>query len=518
MAREKGVDRRNFIKGTAAGVGAVAAGHGLLTEVGAAQDYQPQSLVPDIRPSEIKETISADVVVVGVGISGTCAGLAAIEGGSKVVMIEKGANYNARGFDDGAFNSSVHKEKGILYNREELIQELMIQANYRVDQRLVTTWVDQSGPAIDWLRAMVEPRGVKASVGGASYSMVSAGQDREGPYKVWRTAVNWTGQNAGLMKVLHEILKEKAADIRYKHRGVKLVRDGKGRITAVVASKEGGGYVQFNARKGIILSCGGYDNNPEMMKKYLRPSDLRIARFNSMNKLCTGDGLNMGLAVGADMDEPPHCLIVGCGIIPTNEEFYLAMFTPWLRVDRNGRRYINEDSDYCRAANANAIQPGHFNWVISDSSVGEDVAKQFAHPLKVGAAHSADTIEGLADKMLIDPSVLKATVDRYNELARNKKDLDFGVMPEKMRPVLKAPYYAVQTRNFALVTVSGLRINENMQVLDKNGKVIPGLYASGNTSGGFFSDTYQRNVHGVSHGRAITFGRLAGMHAAAQKI
>jgi fumarate reductase flavoprotein subunit len=365
---------------------------------------------------------------------------------------------------------------------------------------------------------MVEPRGVKASVAAASYSMVAAGQDREGPYKVWRTAVNWTGQNAGLMKVLHQILKEKGADIRYQHPGMKLVRDGKGRVTGVIAGKEGGSYIQFNARKGVILSCGGYDNNPEMMKKYLRPSDLRIARFNSMNKLCTGDGLNMGLAIGADMDEPPHCLIVGCGIIPTKEEFVVAMFTPWLRVDRNGRRYVNEDSDYCRAANANAIQPEHFNWVVIDSSPGEEVTKQFARPIKESAVLTADTIEELAGKMLIEPAVLKATVDRYNELAKNKKDADFGVLGEKMRPVLKAPYFAMQLRNFALVTVSGLRINENMQVLDKKGKAIAGLYASGNTSGGFFSDTYQRNVHGVSHGRAITFGRLAGIQAAAQKV
>jgi fumarate reductase flavoprotein subunit len=86
-----------------------------------------------------------------------------------------------------------------------------------------------------------------------------------------------------------------------------------------------------------------------------------------------------------------------------------------------------------------------------------------------------------------------------------------------MKPVVKAPFYATQVRNFALVTVRGLKNNENMQVLDKEGKVIPGLYASGNTSGGFFADTYPRNVHGISHGRAITFGRLAGKHAAAQK-
>jgi fumarate reductase flavoprotein subunit len=325
------------------------------------------------------------------------------------------------------------------------------------------------------------------------------------------------------MVKLHEILKEKGVEIRYKTPGVKLIRpNNNGRVTGVIGKKEDGTYVQINAKKGVILSCGGYDNNPDLMKKWLRPSDLRIERFNSANKICTGDAHYMGLEIGADIDEPPHCLIVGYGSV-SKEEFYLVMFTPWLRVDKNGRRFVNEDSDYCRSANANAIQPGHFNWCIIDGPTIENASKggwykaQYETLLKVNAVVTAPTIEELAAKMKADPETFKATVARYNELAGKKKDDDFCVEGAKMKPLLQGPFYAFAVRNFALVTVSGLKINEHTQVLDKDGKVIPGLYASGNTSGSFFSDTYQRNVHGVSHGRAITFGRMAGKHAAAQK-
>ena len=104
-------------------------------------------------------------------------------------------------------------------------------------------------------------------------------------------------------------------------------------------------------------------------------------------------------------------------------------------------------------------------------------------------------------------------MERYNSLAAGGKDVDFGVEAGKMKPVEVAPYYAVKVFNFCLVTVSGLTINTNMQVMDTEAKVIPGLYASGNTSGGFFADAYPRNVHGASHGRAMTFGRLAALHA-----
>lgn len=525
-AAGRGVDRRTFIKRTAAGIGAVTALGGAalapapLAAAGQKAGPLPGS-VPQIAPSEVRETLSADVVVVGLGISGMCAAVTAVEAGAKTVVLEKADLYTARGFDDGCVNSSVHKEAGIHYDRDEMIAELMRQANYRVDQRLITTWVDKSGEAVDWLRERLEPRGIKATVGG------EGGDEREGPYRVYRTAVNWTGQNPRLMAEMEKLLKEKGGDVRYGTPAVQLLREGSGRVTGVIARRKDGGYLRVNARKGVILSAGGYEYSPEMKTKYLRPSDLRIERINSQAKTCTGDGHNMGLAVGADMDEAPHCLIVGNGIVPSKDEFYLVMFTPWLRVDANGRRYVNEDSDYCRQANANAVLPKAFNWSVFDSRWGEGpgsdpkytafVKSQLDRYVRQGQALTADTVAELARKMQVPADALEATVKRYNELADKKKDLDFGVAGDKMRPLKKAPFFALQVRNFCLVSVSGLRINENMQVLDRNGQVIPGLYASGNTSGGFFSDTYPRNVHGISHGRAITFGRLAAKHAAGAK-
>jgi fumarate reductase flavoprotein subunit len=517
--KNKSVNRRDFIKGTAAGMGVAAAtGSALFSERIARACVEtvgsPQGIVPQISPSQVKETVSADVVVVGVGISGACAALSAIDGGAKTVLLEKGGNYTARGNDNGCVNSSVHKEAGVVLNRQELISELMIQANYRVDQRLLTTWVDHSGEALDWLRSKVEREGLKASL---DLTEGTSDDDKEGPYKAWRTAVTFTGSNAKMMSVLMDIVKQKRGDIRYNTPGVQLVRPGNGRVTGVIGRTAAGDYILFNARKGVILSTGGYDNSPEMMGKYLRPSDLRIERFLSTSKICTGDGHNMGLAIGADMDEPPHCLMVCNGVFKNKNVSLLIIETVSLRVDKNGRRYVNEDGDYCRQANANAIQPGHFNWSIFDSSV-DSVAKQLESNAKEEIILAANSIEELAKKMEVDPEVFTATITRYNELAKNKKDVDFGVDGKKMKFLAKPPYYAAQVRNFALVSVSGLKINEKMQVLDKEGKPIPGLYASGNASGGFFSDTYPRNVGGISCGRAITFGRIAGKTAAAEKV
>jgi len=461
-------------------------------------------------------SIDTDVVIVGFGISGLTAALSAVDAGAKVVVLEKGSKNNARGFDDGAVNSSVHKEAGVVIDREELIGELMKQSNYRADQRLIRTWVDKSGEMIDWLRGLVEPRGVFASV-------PTTWAEREGPYKVYHTAVNWTGQNTRLAEEMEAIIRERGGDIHFNTPAVRLVREDRGRVEAVIAEQPDGSTLRVNAGKGVILSCGGYDDDPEMMRKYLRPSDLRVARHNSLVGTCTGDGHKMAMDIGAAMDEPPHCLIVGNGVITDREatEFYLVMFTPYLRVDCNGERYVNEDSDYCRAANANARLPKAFHWSILDSSEERtwfgDKVELLEPYVSQGAVLKAGTLGELAAKMDVPGETLLSTVERYNRLAADGHDVDFGTDARKMRPVRVAPYYAVKVVNFCLVTVSGLTINTNMQVLDTEGKVIPGLYASGNTSGGFFSDTYPRNVHGASHGRAMTFGRLAALHAAAQQ-
>jgi fumarate reductase flavoprotein subunit len=461
-------------------------------------------------------SIDTEVVVVGFGISGLTAALSALDAGAKVVVLEKGSTYNARGFDDGAVNSSAHREAGVVIDRDELIGELMIESNYRADQRLIRTWVDKSGELVDWLRELVEPRGIKPSV-------PTNWPGREGPYKVWHTGVNWTGQNAQLAKEMEALIVEKGGEIRYNTPAVRLVRESGGRVTAVIAQQPNGTELQVNAEKGIILSCGGYDDNPEMMEKYLRPSDLRLARHNSRAGTCTGDGHNMALAIGAAMDEAPHCLIVGNGIIPDKNttELHIVMFIPYLRVDCNGERYVNEDADYCRMANANARLPKGFHWSIIDSSEEKtrfgDKVEEFEQFVAEGAILKGDTLADLAVKMDVSAETLTATVERYNALAASGKDVDFGTDTGKMRPLTKAPYYAVKVFNFCLVTVSGLTINTDMQVMDTEGKVIPGLYASGNTSGGFFADTYPRTVHGASHGRAMTFGRLAALHAVSQK-
>ena len=111
-------------------------------------------------------------------------------------------------------------------------------------------------------------------------------------------------------------------------------------------------------------------------------------------------------------------------------------------------------------------------------------------------------------------SSLNVTITRYNELARLGKDLDFGKRPDRLSPVDKPPYYAGKGGFNLLVVLGGLNVNPKLQPLDKDWKVIPGLYAAGNTIGNFYSGDYSTMCPGLSHGMVIHFGRVAGLNAA----
>jgi fumarate reductase flavoprotein subunit len=110
-----------------------------------------------------------------------------------------------------------------------------------------------------------------------------------------------------------------------------------------------------------------------------------------------------------------------------------------------------------------------------------------------------------------------STVARYNDLAKKGHDDDFGKHPDRLTTIEKPPYYACMVKTRFLVVLSGIKINNQMQVLDTQRRVIPGLYAAGNASGSFFTGQYPTTVPGLTHSRAFTFGRLAGRYATAEK-
>ena len=492
---------------------------------------------PRIPQKNIREVIDTDVVVAGFGVSGACAALSARLAGARVILLEKGPTWNARGRGNSGFNSRLRPAPGdVVEARNEVVAEVMRWGGYRAEQRLVNLWADNSGAVMNWLLDLAQEQGIYVEARQAPpVSKQAQGHIKTFPYD---HLFHPDGEKT-MLRMLEKKIKESGVDIRFETPAVRLVRTGKGRVTGIIARNKAGYYQQFNAR-AVILCTGGFETSDEMKAKYA-PRALFAPSIAYETEFNTGDGHKMGLWVGAAMDEAPQCVQYEDGGGPHLEgplRYGIGLARqPWLNVNVNGERYVNEDLVWTLIASADLSQPQHAKWAIWDEKWRDDAKVEkmgSAHSIysvfhgttpelteekiRTGAVLKEDTLEALARRMEVPWETFKATVTRYNELVRIGKDVDFGKDPAKLKPIDKPPFYAARMGAAILVTLGGLKINTRIQVLDTDYKVIPGLYAAGNTSGGFFANDYPQNVPGLTHGRAFTFGRLAGLNAAAERL
>ena len=215
---------------------------------------------------------------------------------------------------------------------------------------------------------------------------------------------------------------------------------------------------------------------------------------------------------------------------------------PWLRVNAEGKRFMNESGTYENPLHADEYQTGHCHYTIFDSN-WPAYAKQFkmhgcsrlwpfengaeqnvtwesiynkALPDMVKSGHviKADTIDELAKKLGLPVEQVKKTVARQNELWAKGEDVDFGKEKHRLSPINKPPYYGCKTSGRLLCTMDGIVIDENMNAMDVDNKPIPGLYVIGNDSGCYFANEYPNLSTGMACGRTVTFGRHVGRYLA----
>jgi fumarate reductase flavoprotein subunit len=482
---------------------------------------------PPIPASKIKETVTADVVVVGAGVSGLTAAASASEAGAGVIVLEKGETYHFRGLHNAAFASKLQKKAGIKIDREKVIYTIMEFASYRNDQRLIKTWADNCDGVMDWLIDMAGMSGVKVVLDPTTKPWYFPN------YPVIHIFL--PKMQESLVQMLQDYAQAHGTEFRWETPAVRLLRKGQGRVSGVIGQNKQGDHIQFNARKAVILSTGDYGNNLEMVQKYCPPAvhNIRVVYEPDVN---TGDGHRMGLWVGAAIDAIPHLAMIWDFAIFSHTGLFNLGRQPWLYVNLNGERFMNEDLPYGYECNQILQQPDNLVWAVWDAKwdrewqkMQSQCCKNMGPPtflwdnrlleeaLDNGSVLKADNIDELARQMKVPDATFKATVARYNELAQNGKDEDFGKHPDRLTTLEKPPYYACPMQSRRMVILSGLKINTKMQVMDTERKVIPGLYASGNVSGGFFGDSYPTTVPGLTHSRAWTFGRLAGLNAAAER-
>ncbi len=482
---------------------------------------------PPIAARDIKETVNTEVVVVGAGISGLTAALSAAEAGAKTILLEKGPTYHFRGMHNAAIASRLQKKAGTKIDRDQVISTIMEWAAYRTDQKVVKVWADNCDKVMDWLLDMAEAAKIEVLLD--------------------PTTKPWYFPNYPLIHVFspkwQETLAEmllsngqmRGIDYRFETPAVRLLREGKNRVTGVIAQHKGD-YIQFNVAKAVVLCTGDYGNDREMVRKYCWASASRVITLYEP-AVNTGDGHKMGMWIGAAIDDPPHCPMFFDWAVWSKRGLFNLARQPWLYVNLKGERFMNEDLPWGYEANQLLRQPGDVAWSIWDAKWEQEVPKMksqccknmgpptylwdpqwLAGALEKGNVLTAQGIEELAQKMGVPVETFKSTVARYNEMARNGQDLDFGKHPDRLTTIEKPLFYACKMTAVYLVILGGLKINTKLQVLDTEGNAIPGLYAAGNVSGSFFGSMYPTTVPGLTHSRAWTFGRLAALNAAAENV
>lgn len=537
--KSNGMSRRSFVGSVLTGsavaalglagcapktTGVEAAPDGGGTGVAAAPSSKPSFLTAPnpVSETDIKETKDADVVIVGCGIAGMAAARAAAEEGARVIVVEKSEHFNCRGSmgsQIGAVNSTYQQQAGYpAFDGTELVNRYMQDTLQMANQNFLKYWVDHSGEDLEWFLELcpveiLEPGAMvpEGGINGNVYLMPKATALPTGRYPAWPTAMSINfdptfPEDAGFyypMQSFQEDIESKGGEFLYATWGRQLVKDGD-RVSGIVVQNAEGDYFLVNAAKAIVLACGDFGNNQEMLEYYAPQATGLNCTYNCMDAhgdICNvGEGHQMALWAGATMEKAPYA--------PMS---HLSDVADLLLVRRDGRRFINEELGAQSLSNVIMRCPGEVAYCITGNAQGPKVLQPGPDAVK---PDPSETVEEAAAIIGCDAAVLQKTIERYNELATAGKDEDFGKDASKMVPI-EAPYYVYEGHpGNMLVIMGGIDCDDDCRALDAGGNPVGGLYVAGNTQGGRFGAEYPMTAPGISHGIALSLGRLAGKNAA----
>ncbi len=471
------------------------------------------------------KTMDTDIVVIGQGAAGTAAAFAAAELGAKVIGLEKSSRVGGTGyFSEGVFAVESTMQRDMNYNltKDEAFQTIMRYGHWRGNAKMVRAFVDKSADTVEWMKKNgVVFEKLFSNYPGGLYTW----HIYEGRGAAWIKALQEKGQKDYGMKVM---LKTKGDSL--------LMKDGK--VAGVIATDADGNKLTINS-KAVIIATGGFGDNPEMMKQYMRfPGVDGLAQTGK-----TGDGIKMAWGAGGGVEgvEVQASYRPGPKGVGTTNHVSATAKQPHLWLTPKGERFCDETImlDWPSAGNALERIGGQM-WVVYDQVNLDDMTKgrgidlgvgvmvpvatklvnfdkEWEAAEKAGWAIKANTLDELAQKTGMDPNLLKATVEEYNKYCEVRHDGLFAKRPEYMKPVKTGPFYAIKSVASSLGTLGGIKANERFQVVTPDGTPIPNLYAAGNDVGGMYGDSYDLLMAGSTIGFAVNSGRIAAESAVADE-
>lgn len=468
---------------------------GVFGPVGLANAVEP--------PSKWDETF--DVIVVGAGGAGLAAAAEASSRGAKTLVLEKmafpGGNTIVSGGGFNAADPEQIKKLGLEDSPELHAKQSLGAGDYRGNPDLMLTLAKNAPKALEWLKSL-----------GCEFN--------PGVYQIYgglwpraHTPVKPAGQ--GYISTLLSACKKNGAVIKTRVKVTGLVRENQlsGRVLGVEA-ETAGKKVYFSAKRGVVVASGGFSANRELRSLY----DPRMKDLTTTNQPgATGDLVNPLIDIGAQMVGMDYIQCIP-GKVPGQKGVssgWINRVAGFIFVNENGERFIAEDQRRDVLRDAVLSQPHQIAFPVMDSrgfaALPEGPKAKAQKCLELGESYSADTLEELAQKMGVPSAIFVKTVETYNKGVSSKKDV-FGRGVNVLTDTIeKPPFYAGRISMSVHHTMGGVCIDTNARCLDREGKVIPGLYAAGEVTGG---------IHGTNRvgGNAIAdifvFGRIAGESAA----
>ena len=470
--------------------------------------HEPVPIDPATLPEG--EEAQADVVVVGGGASGLAAAAAALESGARVIVLEKaphtgGSAALSAGIVTAA-STDIQKASGLPADSAGLAKLWLEDQKRSVkgapanlpDAAQVEALVKQSAETVDWLTKKV----------GMQFSANAAAADGIGAYQLLPISSD-ASRPAGAEEVekLEQYVKKLGGIIRTATPAWKILTTDDGRVSGVAAA-DGKNRFTFHA-KSVVLASGGFA--ADLMKVTSRqPRWTVYVERAGAAKTSTGDGLTMGLQVGAK--EVSDSWLMGTQFAPAYPEMTAAMlgergFAGATLVNEKGLRFVKEDLPNITSEMSQQLDV----WLITDSKDPEK-AKTLRNYLGFDTVVHGNTPEELGRRMGARADNVKQTIEKLNADAAAGKDTAFGRDPINFTSLTQAPYFAVKVRPVISGTIGGFVVTPDFQVLDNALKPIQGLWAAGELANrAFYNRVYEP---GTSLLIAYASGRAAGTSAA----
>lgn len=478
--------------------------------------------------------LDCDVLVVGMGFSGPVAALRALECGARVIAIDK----QARGWWTPGGAMMIHSELHIAFRsmsepESVLIREMNAVTDGMIPRDLLEATARHAGRAMQWIMGH-----------GAEFEEPAGSEFRfkpQPPSRVWariKPGGIYDLVNYGLKKLVLKLeakIQQLGGRILYATKAVKVLTDDRGGVTGLTV-QDGEG--RFNIRaKSVILCTGGYEQNNEMLVKYLGPRADEIIRF--VGPWGTGDAYRLCAELGAQIRSMNYAALSHYYSIDARQKedllgaYLEAPGIQGILVNRSGQRFVDEGLGPRYVGSLMTKTSIEISgWIIIDHaiySIPEVKARVEDVRTYGGTIHTADTLAELAQMAGISPR-LAQTVAEYDQAVADDKTAELAVprsVPKQthalsgpartgIRRISQPPYLAIPFLPGLVATYGGFLVNPQGQVLDWDKQVIPGLYAAGlamngSTTGG------AENPAGAYVGfqaTALIFGLLAAEHAA----